>query len=88
MTNTTQTETATESNLITYYVTGHGTFKAPVLVYLSYKHMTRAELIRKLVRIYEGCQAHGGKGDRPTHWRGYAKSDLAIICADCLGAVS
>ncbi len=67
------------------YVPDHGTFRAPVLVYLACKRRSRASLVASLLSIYEGCDAHGGKGNKASHWRGYAKSMLAIIVADCLG---
>lgn len=68
------------------YVPGHGTFRAPVLVYLARKRQSRAVLTKLLLQIYEGSDAHGGQGSKASHWRGYHKQMLAIIVADCLGA--
>jgi hypothetical protein len=74
------------TNTTSRHVAGHGTFTAPTAAFESRMHHSRAYLVRRLLAIYEGCQAHGGKGDKRTHWRGYVKADLAIIVADAYGA--
>lgn len=79
-----QTELTPEE--ISWYVVGHGTFTATVSDYLKARALTRKALIARLLRIYEGCSAHGDKGDKASHWRGYDKRDLALIVADCYGA--
>jgi hypothetical protein len=79
------TSTTNEAGTVSRYVREHGTFTATAKANEQRMSQSRAYLVKRLCSVYEGCQAHGGKGDKPSHWRAFPKADLALIVADTCG---
>jgi hypothetical protein len=70
---------------LTLYVPEHGQFSASLTAYNRWRARSRRTLLNLILQIYEGSSAHGGKGEKAAHWRGYDKNYLAMIVADAFG---
>lgn len=73
---------AATTSKVSRKVRAHGTFDFEQAGFDAWMRNSRAELVTEVCQIYAGTD---GKGDCPSHWRGYSKEDLAAICADSLG---
>lgn len=73
------------SGKLTLYIPEHGQFRTQLAVFNRWRALSRKALMKKVLQIYEGATAHGGKGEKTAHWKGYDKDYLAMIVADAFG---